>query len=226
MSDRKRNILDALTRMEYFNEANPQLKDELIYTVELFLENQSVISRLNAAGITLASAGSAGLNETRSKVARADEIEADLRLAAKTARRMEKKVEGFQNTFTLPRGGLTYQQLIDYTASFIADAAKYQAEFARRGLTEQFYTDLAADAAEFKETAHEQADAKRTTVGANADTEDILKAGLENRAELKNAIENHYRNNPQKLAEWLTASHIERRKSVGANNNPPNNPPT
>jgi len=41
---------------------------------------------------------------------------------------------------------------------------------------------------------------------------------------LNNAIKNHYRNNPQKLAEWLTAAHIERKK--GDTSNPPENVPT
>jgi hypothetical protein len=215
--------------MEYYNQANLQLKTELPYTAELFTANQGIISRLNAAGITLASAGSAGISGTQSKVARADEIEQDLRHIARTARLAAKKVQGFQNTFILPRGALTYQQLIEYAESFIADAVQYKDEFAKRGLTEQFFTDLATDVAEFKGIAREQADAKRTSVGANADAETILEEALDIRGELKTAIENHYRSNPARLAEWLTATHIERKKndaSKTTGNNPPEQPPT
>jgi len=224
MSDRKREILYALERIDYYDQANPQLKTELPFTVELFLANQNNISRLKAAGITSISAGGAGMSETRSKVARAAEIEADLRRVVTTANRLEKKVPGFQNTFKLPRGGLSYQQLIEHAESFIADAAAFQAEFALRGLTAQFFTELAAAVAEFKETAQQQADAKRTSVGTTADVEDILEDALDVRADLNTAIKNHYRNNPQKLAEWLTACHIERKKS-GTPNPPENNPP-
>jgi hypothetical protein len=213
MSDRKRNVLDACLRMEYFNQANPQLKTELPYTLELFAANKAAIDGLQAAGITLVSAGGAGLNETRSKAARAEEIEDDLRLIVKTARQIAQKIEGFPNTFTLPRGGLTYQQLVESAKSFIADASAQAAEFAKRGLTAGFFDELAAAVAEFEDTAHEQADAKRTTVGANADTEAILRGALDTRRELKTALENHYRRDPAKLAEWLTASHVRRRSA-------------
>ena len=229
MSDRKREILYALERIDYYGQANTQLETELPITVELFPANQNNISRLNAAGITSISAGGAGMSETRSKVARAREINADLRLVMTTAKRLEKKIPGFQNTFTLPRGALSYQQLIEHAESFIADAAAHQAEFTKRGLTAQFFTDMAADVAEFKETAHSQADAKRTGVGTTADVEAILEDALDVRADLNTAIKNHYRNNPQKLAEWLTACHIERmRKKDDApptGNNPPENMP-
>jgi hypothetical protein len=46
-----------------------------------------------------------------------------------------------------------------------------------------------------------------------ADIETTLENALDVRAQLKVAIENHYRNDPAKLAEWLTASHILRRRS-------------
>jgi hypothetical protein len=115
------------------------------------------------------------------------------------------------------------EQLIEHAESFIADAAAYQAEFALRGLTAQFFTDMAADVTEFKEIAHSQADAKRTGVGTTADVEDILEDSLDVRAELNTTIKNHYRNNPQKLAEWLTACHIERKK--GVTTKPPENIP-
>lgn len=65
---------------------------------------------------------------------------------------------------------------------------------------------------EFRETAHGQADAHRTTVGTTADTEAILQDTLDTRQELDMALRNYYRDNPAKLAEWLTASHIERKK--------------
>ena len=85
MSDRKRNILDAAIRIDFYGEANPQLAVEVPYTVVLFEANKTNILRLNAAGITSASALGAGVSGTRSKVARIDVIEADIRLVAQSA---------------------------------------------------------------------------------------------------------------------------------------------
>lgn len=56
MSDRMRNILETCVKIDYFGEANPQLKTEVPYSVELFLANQNNIDRLNQAGITLVAA--------------------------------------------------------------------------------------------------------------------------------------------------------------------------
>lgn len=226
MSDRKRNILEAAERIGYYGEANPQLATELPATIEWFAANADNITRLHQAGITSASSGSARTSGTRSKVARAKEIEADLRLVAKTARTVEKKNKDFKNTFTLSRGSLSYQELIERADSFVADAPANKIYFDKYALTPQFFAELGTDVQEFREAAHGQADASRTSVGANADTEAILEDTLDNREELDRALRNHYRNNPAKLAEWLTASHIERKKKK--NDEPPTeeNPPT
>jgi hypothetical protein len=52
VSDGKRNILEAATRVDYYDAANPELKTEVPYTVELFAANRTNIARLNRAGIT------------------------------------------------------------------------------------------------------------------------------------------------------------------------------
>jgi hypothetical protein len=212
MSDRKRNILESAERIGFFGEANPQLATELPSTVQSFAANQNNITRLHQAGITSASSGSAMTSGTRSKVARAAEIVADLRRVAKSAKQIEKKHKDFKNIFTLPRSGLTYQEIIEHADSVIADAPDNKAYFDKLALTEAFFSELGTSVDEFRGAAHDQADAHRTVVGATADTESILEDTLDTREELDIALRNHYRDNPQKLAEWLTASHIERKK--------------
>ncbi len=212
MSDRKRNILEAAERIGYFGTANPQLATELPSTVEWFAANADNVERLHQAGITSASSGSAKTSGTRSKVARAKEIENDLRLVARTAKTVEMKNKDFKNTFTLSRGSLSYQEIIERADSFVADAPASKTYFDKYSLTTEFFTELGTDAAEFREAAHGQADAHRTAVGTTADTEAILEDTLDTRKHLDTALQNHYRDNPAKLAEWLTASHIERRQ--------------
>lgn len=226
MSDRKRNILDTAVRIDYYGEANPQLASEVPYTVELFANNKNNITRLNQAGITSVSSSGAGASGTRSKVARFNEIVADLRLAAKTGRRAEKKFSNFQNTFTLPRdGGLTYDEALERADSFIADAPASKDILEKYALNTNFWTNLGTKIAEFREAWQQQADGKRASVGATADAEAVLEDTLDNFKELDRVLKNHYRDNPQKLAEWLTASHIERKKS-SATNTTNGNPPT
>ena len=211
MSDRKRAIFEAVERMGFFGEANPQLAIELPVTVELFADNQINKENLIATGIMRESSASAGKSGTRGKVARAREIDGDVRRVARTAKMIEKKVPDFQNTFETPHGALSYLELTEKAEAFVKDAAPHREHFAKYGLTEAFFTNLQTNVAAFREITHGQADAKRTGVGATADTETILQSSLATRAELKIAIENHYKDNPPKLAEWQTASHIKRR---------------
>ena len=226
MSDRKRNILEAAERINFFGEANAQLATELPSTVQMFAANANNVERLHQAGITSASAGGAKASGTRGKVARANEITADLRLVAQTAKVIEKKSKIFKNTFTLPRSGLTYQEITERADSFIADAPAHQADFNKYALSAQFFADLQTDVDEFRQIAHGQADAHRSSVGSTADAEAILEDTLDVREELDRALRNHYRNNPQKLAEWLTASHIERKKRQADSAPTEENPPT
>lgn len=227
MSDRKRNILEACVRIDYFGEANPELKAEVPYTVELFLENQNNIDRLNQAGITLVAAKGAGMSGTRSKEARIFDIIDDVRMVAKTARIIETKDQTFQNTFVVDSGRITYEEAISHAESFIRDAPANQTRFDKYALKKTFFDALAAKVAGYREAAHGQADGKRTGVGANAEQEAALKAALATRKELDRAVKNHFRNDPQKLAEWQTASHIRQPDEADKGEpNPPETPPT
>ncbi len=159
-------------------------------------------------------------------MARAKEIEDDLRLVARTAKIIEKNNKNFRNSFIVPRSGLSYQELTESAAAFIADAPANQTLFDRYALKAQFFADLQADVKEFRQITQGQADAHRSGVGANADTEAILKDTLDVREELDRALQNHYRDDPAKLAEWLTANHIERKRNRTAEQTPPDENPT
>ena len=219
MSDKKREILNTLEKMDFYGEANPQLASELSVTVELFAANQTNITRFREAGVTSDFASAAGKSETRSKVARSRSIHSDLRRVARTAKLIEKKVPDFQNTFDMTKGNLGFQELIDKANSFITKRQDNKTHFEKYGLGNEFFDELQTDVNELREANEGQADAKRTGVGTTADTEAIIEDSLDVRAELKIAIENHYKDNPAKLAEWLTASHIRRKKT-------PETPPT
>jgi hypothetical protein len=130
---------------------------------------------------------------------------------ARTAKLIEKKVPNFENTFAIRSGNLSYQELIDKTDAFITNRVPHKNHFQKYGLGDTFFSELQTDVSTFREITQGQQDAKRTGVGATADTEDILEDSLDVRMELKIAIENHYKNNPAKLAEWLNACHIRRR---------------
>ena len=213
MSDRKREIFNALERIDYHGDDNPQLATELPVTVELFAANKTNIADLHAAGVKSDTMTATGKSQTQSKVARARQIKSDLRRVTRTAKIIGKKNVDFVNAFEMPSGNLSYQDLIHKEKAFAAERLKNKTVFDKYGLNDAFFADLAEDVAELGNASESQADAKRGGVGATADIETILENALDVRSELKVAIENHYRNDPAKLAEWLTASHILRRSN-------------
>jgi len=222
MSDRAREILITAENMDFHGVDNPQLATELPITVELFAANKTNIERLHAAGVTRVESGGERKSRTRSKVARSREITADCRRVSGTALILEKKIPGFVNSFDVPRGYISYTDLIDLATAVINAARQYAADFALYGLNAEFFTNLTNNVSALREATQGQSDARRTGVGATADIEDILEDTLDVRAQLKIALENHYRNNPAKLAEWLTASHIKRRGESRAEEPPVN----
>ena len=116
--------------------------------------------------------------------------------------------------------------MIERAETFIAKAAEHRVVLEKFALTPQFFAEIGTDVQGFQDSTHGQADAKRTGVGATADTEEIIEDTLDVFKDLDVALRNHYRDNPAKLAEWLTASHIERKRKKSDMPPTPDNPPT
>jgi hypothetical protein len=228
MSDRVRRVLEALERIDYFGTANPDLATALPITIELFTINHNALAQLATTGITRESSTSLGKNETLTKTAIFNEIYADLRRIAQTAEILKRRNPDFANTYTLPRDMMSRAQLLDKAKAVHADSAAHEDDFFALGLSRTFRAELQADITALEAVSQSQADAKRSTVGANAAANAILEEALDNREILNRALRNHYRDSPQKLAEWLTACRIERapQRTDEEQPEPPPTPPT
>ena len=121
---------------------------------------------------------------------------------------MAKNHENAQNKFRMPYG--SDQLLIDTAGSFIEEAAPLEAAFIARGMPANFIADLTAKRAAFAASIDESDDARLERVGVNAQfTEPVRKcrAAIE---DVDPIVKMTYRTNPGKLAEWLSATHVER----------------
>jgi hypothetical protein len=105
---------------------------------------------------------------------------------------------------------MSIAQLLDKAKAVHADSAAFEDDFAFYGLAKKLRTNLQANIDALEAVSQSQANARRARVGANAQTNAIVKDAMANRKTLNRALRNHYRNNPQKLAEWQTAWRIER----------------
>jgi hypothetical protein len=226
MSDRARNILNAGNRMLFFGNANPDLATRLPLSVVEFSTLESLVGQLEAAGVSRFSARSAGKSETRSKAAIYDSLEAKARSIAGTALILKKKIPNFDNRFTLERDRLSYTDLIQRTKAMYADSEAHEQAFKDYGLEATFRQDLKNDYTALESGTQRQADAKTESVGDTALIDDVCDQILDVRDTLNRMMKNVYRNNPQKLAEWKSAAHIETRAPKDDEEEPePTEPP-
>jgi hypothetical protein len=120
---------------------------------------------------------------------------------------------GLDGKFHMPRSAGD-QALLNSARAFAADAPAFSAQFLSLGLATDFIAHLEADIADF-ETA---ISAKGTDTGAQASAT----GGMDDTAQkaavalhiLNTVVKNANKNDPAKLAEWATASHVEKHTPV------------
>jgi hypothetical protein len=120
---------------------------------------------------------------------------------------------GLDGKFLMPRSGGD-QALLNSARAFQTDAAAFSAQFINLGLPATFIRQLGTDITAFEGMIS----AKGTAMGAQAGAT----GGLESTAQkaavalhvLNTIVKNTYKNNPSRLAEWATASHVEKHTPV------------
>jgi hypothetical protein len=121
---------------------------------------------------------------------------------------MAKNYENAHNKFRMPYG--SDQLLIDTAGSFIEEATPLEADFIARGMDENFIADLTAKRDAFAASIDESDDAKLDRVGVNAQFSDPVRKCRAVIEDVDPIVKMVYRDNPGKLAEWLSASRVER----------------
>ena len=133
----------------------------------------------------------------------------DLRLIARCARAMARRVPAIDDKFRLPKR-MSDHALAAMARTFAADADPFSAEFVRYEMPANFLEDLKADIAAF-----EQASQNRTALGMNATAsadaiDDAIATGLDAVRDLDAVVRVKYRDDAATLAAWTRASHVER----------------
>ena len=145
-----------------------------------------------------------------------DELYDDLRAINRTAKSMAHEMAGFDEKFRMPRTS-GYGAVIIAARAFLADATPLKSVFLEYDLPEDFLTDLGADIAAFDAAEGDQGSGLTERVGATRELDEAIRAGTTALRRLDPIIKNKCRSDAGKLAQWITASHIERapRKAAG-----------
>ena len=136
-------------------------------------------------------------------------MHAELKSISDTAHGIALSTPGFDQKFRLPRSG-SDQALLASATAFVADGTPVVATFIANEMPADFLTVTQTLIDQFKATGVDQTAGLEKQVGATAELKDNRHKGVLMLEALKSMVPNKYRNNPTVLAEWHTASHIER----------------
>ena len=171
------------------------------------------IATLVPKGGTDAAAQVAGKGESKAgtssraavRVALHDQLES----IAATARSIALTTPGFDNEFHMPSSGSDLALLASANA-FVAEGTPQLALFVAHEMPADTFTVTQTLIDQFEAAGVNQDAGKTKQVGATAAMAENRHKGVLMLETLKGIVPNKYKNNPVVLAEWHTASHVER----------------
>jgi hypothetical protein len=109
--------------------------------------------------------------------------------------------EGFRRLFSIPNSK-SDGKLLAAAREFALEAAKHKGDFLRLGMLAGFIDDLNDDIEDFELALNRKAGAQGAGVGATAGIDAEIERGMDAATILHAMMQNVYRDNPVKLAEW------------------------
>lgn len=171
---------------------------QLFNELKVYISTIEQQAAAHATGIAQARQGTRTRGEMRQALQ--DDIDAIYRVA---------RTMGLESQF--PRPALNNDEaLIQSADAYAVNALPLKAQFIAHELPADFLEDLAADKAAFRDSIADQGNAVGDHVSARAELDDALEQGVIRVRKLDGIMKVKYADSPGKLAEWLSASHIER----------------
>ncbi len=121
--------------------------------------------------------------------------------------------DGLAGKFMMPHNN-GKQALLNAARAFAADAAAFQAQFVSVGLAADFIAHLNSDITDFETVITAKGTGKSTQSGATGGLADAAHKAAVALHVLNTIVKFTYKNDPAKLAEWATASHVEKHTPV------------
>lgn len=137
-----------------------------------------------------------------------DNLELMMRRINRAAKALEDEVPGISDLFRMPRNRTEENRLATARAFYTA-AAPYQGQFEEYDLPADFREDLTALITQIEQTQTAADIGKEQTGGATGGIVATLREAGKQSRKLGAIVKNKYYNNPQKLAGWAIASHLE-----------------
>jgi len=152
---------------------------------------------------------------TEAKKALRDKIRRQMKNIRETAISVEAQQPGISQNFNPPTSN-SDESLIEAARAFVAAATPLKPLFLSREMPENFLEELTDAIQSFEEAVNNHNLHRGGRSAARTLLDDVCAQVATLRRELDPIVRNKYRNDPEKLALWDTASHLERASRKGA----------
>jgi len=209
MRDVERRKLDKFERQDAFMVENAA--DFPVGSVgnAAAVVNRSIVAEINSLAAEQVSGGSSAAAAIGTKEDDLDELWELMRQMNRAANAFDDEAPGSSMKFRLPRNR-SEQNLLATARAYYTDSESLVDQFVEYGMSRFFRNQL-----QDKITSIEQKNAHADTsteqrAGATGGLIDAARRGMANSRKLDAIVRIKYANNPQKLAAWTVASHLER----------------
>jgi hypothetical protein len=192
---------------------------------ELFAQVGAAATELAAHVARRISGSSDARQGTASKAVAREALRAALEMIRRTVRAMSVTMPGLDAKFRIPRN-MTDQELLSTAQAFALDAAPLKADLIRYALPADFLADLDGHIEAFASAISIQHTGRGRQVSATAGIDDALARALSAVRQLDAIVRNTFHDDPQKLAAWESARHVQRSaRTKQSKQTPPNAAP-
>jgi len=226
MRDNVRFAIETFLRVQAFGRENWAGANPASYVTQKLAVIDTMLTGLEGYTGAQATGIGAARQSTLKRAAARLELLRLLNAISRTARTMEELDPTLFQQFRVPRGEGD-QAVLAAAVSFAAAARPLEAEFVRRGLTDNFIEDLEVRTVALREAGGHKIESRRSHVTATANIDSLIERGLKAVRQLDCFMRNTYDNDPAMLATWVSASRVERRTPRGQSEEQPasNTPP-
>jgi hypothetical protein len=228
MKDENRRVSEATTRMRAYWGGR-----ELVFPPgspggERFIALGNLAEKIDIQGSRQAQEKGAAKAATERKDGLRIEIKRRMKEIRATSLSAESEHPGVSQNFNMPASN-SDESLLEAARAFIAAATPIKPLFLARGMPEDFLDKLAEAVELFEAMVEDYNLHAANRAAATLLVDDACAQVLTIRRELDPIVRNKYRNDPESLALWETASHLERptrRAASSKSDGTPTNPQT
>ncbi|MCA1618101.1 MAG: hypothetical protein LC795_02060 [Acidobacteria bacterium] len=225
MKNSEVRILEMLIRVRQFGRAHADSFPSGSRGAELFTHVGSAVDDLEGLSALQTSHARAAKEKTAQKNAASDVLRAEMEAISRTARSMARATPGLRDKFRLPHNAGEQTWLLTARA-FAADAEPLKDEFVRRGMAANFLEGFRSRIGNVEQSIDGRAQKSAARVSATVAVAEAAGRGREAVRELDAVVRNIFRGDASTLAEWESASHLERPARRSSGETPPAGAPS